>query len=255
MTEHDPLEPHDDDVLALLEGAKDVPELPSATKDALFASIVARLPVPPTPGGGDQGGAGSPPPASPPPASPPVASGLGARALAALATTFVLGTGAGILIDRAMLRPPTSTVAVARTAAPLATPEVALATGPATVLVDSLPSATTPPAAPPAPRAPRAAEAPLPGPSSRGLAAERGLLDVARAALARGAPDEALAAAERHGREYRDGVLAEEREALAIKALVALGRRAEATTRADAFERRYPNALGLPAVRAALEER
>jgi hypothetical protein len=92
----------------------------------------------------------------------------------------------------------------------------------------------------------------LQAPSARGLAAERGLLDGARGALARGEAGEALAAAERHAHDYPDGVLVEEREALSIKALVALGRRDEAQARARAFEQRFPNGLMLHAVKGAV---
>ena len=109
------------------------------------------------------------------------------------------------------------------------------------------------PAAPP-PSAPRSAkpEPELPVPSARGLGAERGLLDVARSAMARGEAAEALAAVDRHGRDYRDGALVEEREALGIKALLALGRRDEARARAARFEKRFPDSLPLRAVRGAV---
>jgi hypothetical protein len=119
------------------------------------------------------------------------------------------------------------------------------------VPVSALPNAPSPPTHEQASTAapPRAEELP----SSRGLAAERALLDVARAALARGEPSEALAAADRHGHEFPSGVLAEEREAIAIRALVAIGRREEAGTRAAAFERAYPNSLNGRAVRAAVQ--
>lgn len=87
---------------------------------------------------------------------------------------------------------------------------------------------------------------------AQGLAAERALLDVARTALARGAPEEALEATQRHGREYAAGLLSEEREALAIRALMALGRRDEAKARAERFRARFPKSLLLPALDATL---
>jgi hypothetical protein len=76
---------------------------------------------------------------------------------------------------------------------------------------------------------------------------------VARGALARGEANEALAAAGRHASEYPAGSLVEEREAIAIKALVALGRRDEARARAVEMERRFPNGLMLRAVKSAVE--
>ena len=79
------------------------------------------------------------------------------------------------------------------------------------------------------------------------------MLDVARGALARGEATEAIDAVNRHEKEYADGALVEEREALAIKSLVALGRRDEARSRAARFERRFPNGLMLHAVKATIE--
>ena len=89
-------------------------------------------------------------------------------------------------------------------------------------------------------------------PSARGLAAERALLDVARSALARGEASEALSAAERHRREYPDGALVEEREAIAIKALVALGKRDEAAKRLANLEKSHPNSIVLRAAKKAV---
>lgn len=80
-------------------------------------------------------------------------------------------------------------------------------------------------------------------PSPPSLAAERALLDIARTALANGEASAALDALGRHGQKFPRGVYREEREALTIKALRALGRSEEAARRADAFETRYPKSL------------
>jgi hypothetical protein len=71
------------------------------------------------------------------------------------------------------------------------------------------------------------------------------LVERARVALLRRAPADALAAVEEHARRFPRGQLAEEREALAVQCLAALGRGDDARTRAEVFHRRFPqSALG-----------
>lgn len=84
------------------------------------------------------------------------------------------------------------------------------------------------------------------------LARERAVLDLARAAAARGEPALALEQAERHRQQFPQGRLAEEREAMAIRALIALGRGSEARARADAFRASYPNSFLTPVIDSAL---
>lgn len=86
------------------------------------------------------------------------------------------------------------------------------------------------------------------------LARERELLDVARAALARGRAEDAMAAVDRHERLWPHGALAEDRELLAIQSLVVVdptGRQSRA--RAVRFRREFPNSILMPAIDAALE--
>lgn len=89
--------------------------------------------------------------------------------------------------------------------------------------------------------------APEPSPSNASpidtLARERALLDTARASLAKGDAAAALAATERHAREFPRGQMAEEREVLAIQSLAKLGRASEAETRAADFKSRYPRSV------------
>jgi hypothetical protein len=59
-------------------------------------------------------------------------------------------------------------------------------------------------------------------------------------------------ACDAHSRKFPTGQLAEERESLAIRALVLLGRRDEAASRATQFKARYPNSLLSDVVDAAL---
>jgi hypothetical protein len=99
-----------------------------------------------------------------------------------------------------------------------------------------------------------AAAAPPASSASSGdqLAAESALLDIARVAVARGEGDKALAAIERHRAQFPGGLLAEEREALTIKALHLQGRDPEARALLTRFERSYPGSLFLPALRGVV---
>jgi len=112
------------------------------------------------------------------------------------------------------------------------------------VPVASAPALEVAPAIPIAslPSLPSAAPAPA-SVSPSNLSVEQSLIDTARSALARGRGDDALRATEDHARLFPRGRLAEEREALAIQALLLVSRRAEASTRADRFHKAYPGSL------------
>ena len=84
---------------------------------------------------------------------------------------------------------------------------------------------------------------------------EQELIDTARGALVRGRAGDALAATDAHAKRFPHGALAEEREALAIQALVLQGNVDAARTRADAFRAKYPESIFLIAVDRALEPR
>jgi hypothetical protein len=77
---------------------------------------------------------------------------------------------------------------------------------------------------------------------------ELGLLRQARAAVARRDFSAALGPIGEHARRFRRGRLVEEREALRVRALSGLGRTEEARRAADAFEKRFPRSVLLPAV-------
>lgn len=64
-------------------------------------------------------------------------------------------------------------------------------------------------------------------------------------ATAIGDPAQALAITRRHRAEFPNGVYAQERDFIAISALLKLGRRSEAEARAAAFRRRYPRSAYL----------
>jgi hypothetical protein len=78
------------------------------------------------------------------------------------------------------------------------------------------------------------------------------MIDTARAALARGDFEAALAAAEKHARAFPRGRLAEERDAIAVQALAGAKRGPEARARADAFRAKYPKSMLLPIVEDAV---
>jgi hypothetical protein len=242
------LEPLDADILALLDRAKPVVEMDVARKAAILADVTTRIGLPPPDGDGGDGGDGGPGTGGGG-AVTGGASALGAKGAIALATTFAIGVAAGVAADRTLLPSnvaPTPIVAAAPSGSTHATPSaIASIVESPGVPVSALPTVSVPHAA-----TEKVVET---APSAGGLAAERALLDVARSALARGEASEALAAADRHARGYPDGALVEEREAIAIKALMALGRREEARTRARELERKYPNSLVLRAVKSAVE--
>jgi hypothetical protein len=85
-----------------------------------------------------------------------------------------------------------------------------------------------------------------------GLGEQQALLDTARKALARGENQAVLKALSEHSDRYPQSDLVEEREALAIKALVAAGQYDAARERGARFEQRFPGSLLIPAVTTAL---
>ncbi len=245
------LEPLAPDVLALLRAERPIVDLEPAAKAAILASVEALTGLPPVPGGGGGGGGGGGD------GGGGVAGGAGGaagavgltRVVAALLATFAAGVATGVVVAPRLDPPRLVQSAPAVSPTPITTTAAMPASAPLeTVPVSALPSARTTTA----PRAVTPVTPEVPAPSARGLGAERSLLDVARSALARGEAVEALAAVDRHALDYPDGALVEEREALAIKSLVALGRRDEAVDRAARFERRFPNGLLLRAVRGAV---
>lgn len=251
------LEPLEADVLSLLRAARPIADLEPTAKAAILASVEAQIGLVPGPGGGGgeggAGGAGGPGAAA---ASGAASGGLaGARAIAAIVATFAIGVATGVVVAPAVT-PPAAIVQSAPLstrggAEPAAKASTATAIDLPAVSVGSLPAASSPSSQ--LARGAAKLESPeVAAPSARGLGAERSLLDVARAALTRGEAAEALAAVDRHSRDYPDGVLVEEREAIAIKALVALGRRDDARARARTFEQRFPNGLMLRAVKGAV---
>lgn len=84
------------------------------------------------------------------------------------------------------------------------------------------------------------------------LPREREIVDVARAALVRNRPADALSALERHRAQFPSGQLAEERDALIVQAYERAGRADDAAVAASRFHAQYPHSLFTSAVDAAL---
>lgn len=136
-------------------------------------------------------------------------------------------------------------------------------------------ASTSPPPPPPPPRQPPKAvepiespqpDAPPEGPSptrrrtakqppspteapASTLREEAAVIRSARAALGSDSPRRALALANEHAKRFREGLLAEERDAVRIQALCRLARHDEAALARAAFERRHPHSAHDPAIR------
>jgi hypothetical protein len=179
------------------------------------------------------------------PASAPVAqapSGMSAAAKVGFSTLALLiaGGGAWLLSTSQSATPPAPSLPAPATPATPATPA-------APVREQSAPAPVTPPPAAVPSEAASGAEIGKPEPPAAPTGekqapaqlSEAELLEQARAALA-GDPGRALARANEHRRRFPGGVLVQEREVIAIKALRQLGRNAEADQRAAAFEKAFP---------------
>ena len=213
---------------ALRMARGDAPD--AARLAAIEANVLMKI-APPAGGGGGGGTGGS--------SLSPMAK-VGAVALAAGAAVVAV-----VLATRSQSpRPGALEEAVpaenARPAAKL--PE------PPTLPVEALPDAPAP-VSPRRPAAlPTASLAPDPADRER---AEVALLDRAQASLPV-SPADTLARCDEHGRRFATGTLVQEREVLAIDALLRLGRRDEAEARAARFRQSFPRSGHLRRVEALL---
>jgi len=201
-----------------------------------------------------------------PPAPPPPAATAAATPLPETPPAVAPGDPRGVRAPAAVGAVPTppAVPAPAASAAPAPAPERA---------TDTLPETTAAPATPthpaarddgnalvPAARAkPTAVTSSTPGPQGAPLAAntavdtEIELLKQARSALG-GDPLQAFALSERCRAQYPNGAFAQEREYIAISALVRLGRTDEARSRASLFRMHYPNSAYLTRLARMLGE-
>ncbi len=92
---------------------------------------------------------------------------------------------------------------------------------------------------------------PEPAPTEAASPDEFALLRAARQAVA-SQPERALSLTEEHAQRFPSGMLAQEREAIAIEALAKLGREAQAQSRAHTFLKAHPGSPYRPRIDAAL---
>jgi hypothetical protein len=230
----------DEDIRALIRRAREVDAAPTHARARVLERVEGAI----SSGGGGNGD------------GPPDASGTprhgGTLRLASGAIVFALGVATGALATRALVR----TTPVVRELAPRI---VYVERPTATAAFAEEPSTTAPvqpPVTPDRPTHPLPAGEPptANAPSVRiGVSEERVLLDEARGALESEDWKRALAATKEHERRFPSGLLVQEREAMAVRALTMMGRHEEANARTEQFRRRFPDSPLLPALEAFVE--
>jgi hypothetical protein len=238
------LAPLAEDVRGLIERTRSSPVPSPGAQARVLASVEAI--VGPVRGGGGHSPSGgtsripeTPSTEGPRPRRQWPAAGTRAGRFGSLAASFVLGGVVGAAAMRAGYRPPVpavvTTAQVPQAPAAPASPAASIGVAPP----DEVPALV---ASRPRPRSI----------SQDDLAAERAILDGARQALEREDGDAALSATADHQRRFPGGLLVQEREAMAIRALAMLGRMSEARARAERFRTHYPDSLLLPALESTI---
>jgi len=242
-----PIEPLPDDIARLLAREKGAYPVDPDAQRAVLSRVERAIAL-----WGGLGGGGGPaaPPGSPGPGS--VAAGVAKKSvvgkmIAVALVAFVGGGVTGGAFVKTTTRLPAITP-VAAIAPAASSPASAQAPEP---LAPVAASPNAEPSSPPA-RASTAPKTTAAASTHGDLVREREVLDVARAAIAHGQPQDAIAAMQEHARRWPNGALAEEREVVLIQALVAAGRGPEARARAARFYRTFPRSLLAPAVDAAI---
>jgi pimeloyl-ACP methyl ester carboxylesterase len=221
--------------------------VPEGAHARILERLATTLPIDPSPrGGGGSGSGGAPTAPTPSPNAAPTRL-FSAQGFAVVALGFALGAGVATAV--LLPRPESVRVVYVDRAAPVV-PALGT-TEPAAIPFDALPKSAPSSPTPSAPQKPLVP--PSASPAIR-LNEERALVDEARVAYSRGDTIGCLAMLEKHRTLHPNGLLSEEREALAVRALVATGRMAEARERGHRFATRYPASVMLPAVLSALEE-
>jgi len=167
----------------------------------------------------------------------PAAAATSALPKLALAVGLTLVVGAGLLLlwPRGDRPAPQRTQPAATAPAPAAAPTPAAQPAPQPPV-----SEPPPPQASAPPPAPRTRPSQRLAPGAPDATTEMELLGAAHQALRAGTPQRALDLAREHETRFRSGTLVQEREAIAIEALVRLRRAAQAARRLDAFVQRFP---------------
>jgi hypothetical protein len=166
-----------------------------------------------------------------------------------LALAFGTGLGAGATATIALRAPAPRIVYVDRPVAPPAPSPAIVAKAPVAPTADVAPDVASEGVS--RPRASAARAVPVPS-SFSSLPAERAILDGARTALGQNDGARAIALTDEHARRFPHPQLGEEREAIAIQALVIAGRYDDARERARQFRAASPDSLFLPVVEASL---
>ncbi|MET0593675.1 MAG: hypothetical protein ABW133_13310 [Polyangiaceae bacterium] len=224
------LPPLDADTLSVLRAEKTPPGAPSDVAARVMTRLAVNLQLP-APNGGPVDH---------------VAAGAGASARGALAmftpsvrvgTAFFAGIVAGAA-GHAWIGSPRG-LAVSMRESPALSATVALSNVPPQSKAEPAREGTAPS------DSTSVATEPSPAGSSGAsdLRAERAMLDQAQRALARGDATTSWSVLTAHTRRFPHGRLEEEREALAVKTLAALGRNDEAKARGARFRARYPDSL------------
>jgi hypothetical protein len=244
----EPLEPLSHDLAELFERERRTYAVEPAIKERVFRGVsrAALFSVPQSVG---TGGAPQASTTASREAGASAAPWTASRVIAAVTTAFIAGgvLGGSIVATRQMAREDPPTVV------PVPTVTAPVASVPANAPDDSVPSSPQP-AAQSAGQAHAMSSPPSSASSERvgTVAREREVLDAARAALSHGRSGEALAAVREHQRRWPHGVLEEEREVLAVRALVATGETAVACARAVRFRRAFPESMLSDVVSSAL---
>ena len=160
----------------------------------------------------------------------------GAAVVAAIGVALFAASGPAPTVD-ANANANTDVSANANANASASASAAASANAETVVDVHALPAARVPPVV-------DAARAAAAGSERATAPAEMTLLREAQDALG-SAPAEALARCEEHAKTYPAGALAEEREVIAVDALIRLGRRSEAQARATRFRAAHPGSAYL----------
>lgn len=246
---------------ALLEVERSLVEPPPAARAAVRARLAASIAMLPA------GPLGPTAAADPTPAlatSGSLVKAALSSKVAIGAAMFALGTGAGVGLHSVATRSPSQAPETPRPVASLPLPAT-----PPPVLEEPPPPSLPPPSllkeepatpavsvpSPQRRKAPAAVEKRAAPRTEIGtdaeLAEERALIEVARTALARRQAQTAILELERHALSQPHGRLVEEREALWVQALVALGRLDDAKAKAAQFKAKFPKSMLLPAVEAS----
>lgn len=176
---------------------------------------------------------------------------LATKPLATGLAGLVTGTVLGVVGHAVVARPPP-----APAPSHLATSPGPAVSAPALSFVGATPATEAPDVKPAVAsdlpkRAARAIQLTARPPSEENLTREQQLLEQARMAIARGDAAAALRALADHEARFAKGELAEQRDAIYVQALVRVGRREEAATRAAMFRRQYPASIFRARVDAA----